>query len=268
MNPNFPVRAAVPALFFCLAAANAQAGEDTSGSSAKFKFGTGIDYTSGDYGIGLDTDITFVPIWGRLDTDSIKIKVTVPYIRIEGPAAVVGGIDAPVIIGEGGEEIVERSGLGDIVASLTYKVPALGHGLPFIDLTGKVKIPTADETKGLGTGATDYSGQVDVFQKFGNVTLFGSLGYRVLGDAETFELNDGVIASGGFLYKISPAFNGGLILDYRSASTDASDGPLELMPYTTWKVNRHWSFQAYGVFGLSNGSPDAGGGLQIILSSG
>lgn len=235
----------------------------------KFKVSTGFDYSSGDYGLSENTDILYIPVSGQLDTRSWKFKVTVPWIRIEGPTGVVGGTDSPIIIDDPLAPplpVVENSGLGDVVASVTYKVPSLGQGAPFIDLTGKVKFPTADRDKFLGTGEYDFTFQADIFQALGDLTLFGGLGYRILGDPDGRDLNNGLLASGGFAYKFSNSFSGGGILDWREASTDTSDDPFEIVPYVVWRVHEDWAVQAYGVFGLSDGSPDAGGGLQISFS--
>ncbi|MFP3944563.1 MAG: hypothetical protein ACLFWF_11755 [Alphaproteobacteria bacterium] len=255
----------------------------------EFKLSTGFDYSSGDYGASEDTNILFIPVSGQFETRSWKFKVTVPWIRIEGPSGVLPGDSGGVVGGPG--PVIENSGLGDIVATATYKLPPLGEGAPFIDLTAKVKFPTADEDKFLGTGAYDFTGQADIFHAFGDLTLFGTFGYRVLGEPQftCFEtdpvtgelildplgdpiptdcgdLNNGFVASGGFAYKFNDAFSGGGILDWREASTDLSDDPFEVIPYVVWKVHENWSVQAYGVFGLSDGSPDAGGGLQISVT--
>src|SRR5574340_452644 len=58
-----------------------------------------------------------------------------------------------------------------------YSGRASGFG---IDLTGKVKLNTADF--GLHRGRNDYAAQADAYQSFDNFTALGSLGYKFLGN--------------------------------------------------------------------------------------
>jgi hypothetical protein len=64
----------------------------------------------------------------------------------------------------------------------------------------------------------------------------------------------------------SESLIGGAALDYRTSSSDQSDDPLELTPYLVWKVSRSMKFNLYAVLGLSDGSPDYGGGARLIVS--
>lgn len=240
----------------------AYAQETSAPLRGSLSFSTGFDYSNGDYGKASDTEIWYVPFTGSYRNGPWRVKVTVPYISIEGPGGVVGGTDGGVVIGGKGGVVTRESGLGDVVASVSYLISP-GSNLPFVELTGKVKFPTADEDDFLGTGEFDYTIQADVFQKFGNLTPFAMIGYRFRGDSSTFDLEDGFIASGGFDYKMQEQWNAGLLFDYREAATKTSDDREQLIPYINWKPVDDWSLNLYGVIGLSDGSPDAGVGLQI-----
>ena len=39
----------------------------------------------------------------------------------------------------------------------------------------------------------------------------------------------------------------------------------EIIPYLNWRPGKTWSINLYGVFGLADGSPDTGVGLQLSL---
>lgn len=149
-----------------------------------------------------------------------------------------------------------------------------------------MKLPTADEDDGLGTGETDYSFQVDLSKGFGDFTPFATIGYKVRGD-----LDDGYFFSIGGGWRLTPAVTAGLIYDYSEASVDSRldpgpDGiidtppgaPLagddllnsvensrELVPYLNFKLNDRMSLQSYGVIGLSNNAPDYGLGTQLSV---
>ena len=68
-----------------------------------FKFTTGVDYTSGDYGTGSDTNILFIPFTAKYEHGAWFGGVTIPYIRIESDGSVVGGADGTVITKKNGK---------------------------------------------------------------------------------------------------------------------------------------------------------------------
>lgn len=259
---------AASAAFFIAATA---AGAD--GTWSAFKFTTGIDYTSGDYGTGTDTNILYVPFTAKYEHGPWFVGLTIPYIRIEGDSSVVGGADGTVITKKNGKtknvggntvpDVTTNSGLGDIVGQVGRSFFVNHATLPLVDLIGKIKFPTADEDKGLGTGEFDYSIQADVSKTFGRWTPFGTLGYRYVGEPSGTDLNNIFFASLGAGYKLQEAWSAGLIMDYRQSTSDNTDDALEFTPYTTWKPHRDWALTGYGVFGATDGSPDYGGGLQV-----
>ena len=136
----------------------------------EFKVSSGVDYSSGDYGGDVDTDILFVPVTFSYSNAPWKAKVTVPWIQIKGPGNVVGGGDGGVIVNSASTETTTESGLGDIWASLAYSVEAIPDEWFYMDAVAKVKFPTADEDRGLGTGEFDYTLQLDFFKPVGQCT--------------------------------------------------------------------------------------------------
>ncbi len=239
----------------------AWAGDPLSG---EWRVSTGFDYSTGDYGETEDTDIYYVPVTVRYLRDPWLVKLTVPWIRIKGPGGVVGGgPDGPVVTGGENRDRRAESGLGDVVASVSYTVPALMKPGTFVELTGKVKFGTADEDKELGTGENDYTLQVDVAKRFGDVTPFATLGYRFTGESDEFDLDDVFFVSVGGAYRLSAKTSAGLIYDYREAASRTSDDPQDLVAYLTHKLTGEWGLTAYAAAGLSDGSPDANVGFQV-----
>ena len=158
----------------------------------------------------------------------------------------------------------EESGMGDVSLSASYLFFPSTKGNPFFELTGKVKLGTADETKGLGSGEADYTAQVDIYQPVGDGgTLFLTAGYRWRGSPDAYELNDGMIGSLGASFKLTVATSAGLVFDYRQAATDTGDDPMQITPFISWKSADDWGVQLYGSVGLSDGSPDSGVGIQL-----
>lgn len=239
--------------------------------------GTGINYSSGNYGTANRTTITSVPLIGRYETGPWAFKLTVPYIRISGSSTVIPGIGLTANTnptGRGGAGVVvapvtassTASGLGDIVAAATYNVYNNAASKVGIDLTGKVKLPTADRDKGLGTGEADYSFQVDAFRQFDRFTLFGGLGYNFLGSSSFIQLNDVWNASLGGSYKIDDMRSAGISFDAREKVSSTSSPLRELTAFYVHKFDHKWKGQVYYLKGLSDGSPDWGAGATVTYT--
>jgi hypothetical protein len=229
----------------------------------EWSLSSGAEYTSGAYGDTVDTNIFYVPVSLKYENEAFQFKVTVPYLNIDSGGSVIGGVDGGVIIIPGGTAFSE-GGLGDITASATLNVyPDSGSELPYLELTAKVKAPTADEDKGLGTGEIDVTAQADIFKAFGNITPFATIGYKLRGDPDGIDLDNSVLGSVGLSIKSSDSLSFGAVYDYQGSATPLSDDISEFSPFVVVKPSQDVSVNIYGVFGLSDGSPDTGGGVQV-----
>src|SRR3954469_13903655 len=171
--------AARSALAAALLAATTQSALGADGLTT---LSTGLDYTTGKYGASESTDILYIPFTGKYEIGPWTAKLVVPWIRITGPGNVVGAPGDTVVLGGASTGRRTESGLGDVVASAFYNV-LNERSAPFgLDLGGKVKLGTADENRGLGTGKNDFSVQADAFKPMGALTPFASFGYRWYGD--------------------------------------------------------------------------------------
>jgi len=244
----------------CAASTAASAEDDWS----QFSLSTGFEYSSGDYGAADNTNILYVPVSARYETSMFQFRVTVPYLRIEGPGSVLGGSDGGVVVGPGASGVTTQSGIGDVIVAATLNLyPSGDSALPFVELTAKAKVPTANENKGLGTGEFDFTVQADVYKKFGRITPFAMVGYRFRGDPDGFDLGNSLLLSGGATVKVNDQWSVGGVYDWREAATIFTEDASEVSPFIVFKPADGWSVNAYGVFGFSDGSPDTGGGLQI-----
>ncbi len=233
--------------------------------------GTGFDYSSGNYGTSETTDILSVPVFGKYENGPWLFKLTVPYIRISGPGNVLPGIGhvkavkgvrgAPVPTGN-----TTESGIGDVVAAATYNLFSSGASGPSIDLTGKAKVGTADVNKGLGTGQNDYYVQVDVYQSYRRIKVFGAAGYGILGSSSAIPLRNVVYGSLGGAYTADERTTAGVMLDLREAASDTSGQRREVTAYVAYRLTDAWKAQAYALKGFADGSPDYGVGATIARS--
>jgi len=222
----------------------------------------GAEYSTGNYGTEFDFEDTYVPLSAIVSGDKVSFRITVPYVSVYAPEGTIYDPDGVPVPGTG--EMTTESGLGDILASVTvYDVLRSERHRIAVDLTGKVKFGTADENVGLGTGKTDLSVQADAFKFADKTTLMTSVGYRFRGQPEGFVLDDTVFAAIGITYRLTPELRGGLFYDYRQASFADNDDSQEISAFLSRRVNDDWRIQAYVLAGLSDRSPDFGGGFMV-----
>ncbi len=243
--------------FFLLSSLSAQTTPAVTVPPPVVTIGTGFDYSSGDYGLADDTEVMSVPLVLGYTSGNWNFEARAPWVRIKGPATVVGaggGAVRPTAAAE--------SGLGDIYLSSTYRFGAIAGDVNS-SFTLRVKLPTADEDKGLGTGEADYYGQLDFFETFGSVTPYVSLGYAVLGDSNVYQLEDGPFASAGAHFRTSDSTVFTLGYNWRHRFVAGGDSGSDALAAVTHDINASWRVMLYGLVGFSDASPDAGGGLQL-----
>ena len=218
----------------------------------------GIEQTKGDYGQGSDTTITMVPVTFRLGNRPWQFGVTVPYLEVTGPGNVTRDLGRFRAAGP------RRSatGLGDVVGFATRAVGVAGDGTAF-DLTAKVKLGTADEGDGLGTGENDLHLQADVYGGSGTYSPFSTLGYKVLGDPPGIDLKDVFFLSLGVARKLDGESSAGLMWTGQQKTTAGGSALSELTAFYTHRMGVQWKVQFYGLLGLADGSPDFGAGAFL-----
>jgi len=240
-----------------------------------WRFSTGTDFSSGDYGGDTsDTDITYVPVVASYRSGLWNWQATVPWVQIEGTGTVVGAGDGGVVVRNPRRDrpvpeetvVTSESGLGDIWLSGSVGVAAIPGDLFYLDLGAKVKLPTADEDKGLGTGEVDYTLQADFFKPLGNMTPFLTLAYKMRGEPTGVELDDSLYVSVGSDFRVGDTSNLGLSLDIQEAANSQSEDVLELFGYLNQELSSNWALILYGYSGLKDGSPDYGLGFQVTYN--
>jgi len=171
------VLATLPLFFLSALAPPARAAE----AETRIDFRILPAYFSGDYGTGIDTSITYVPLIVVVSSRRQELRVTVPYLSIHTsqPVLYLNGEVIPAAAGGSTSE----SGLGDVVVQDEAFILQGTSRRPWVSGILRIKFPTADRTKGLGSGETDYGGGVGVIQPLGpGWNLIGAWQYIVRGD--------------------------------------------------------------------------------------
>lgn len=226
----------------------------------------GLYVSKGFYGQDSATRVRYVPYTHEVSFSTWRLRGTLPVLEIDGPGNVL--IDVGNVGGRSSATVSER-GMGDISFSATYELPVIAEGLPFFDVTVDVKLPLADENKGLGTGRPDAGLQLDAYFALGAVNMFGSLGYRYRHRSPVYEqLKNSFNVSLGASRPMSDDVQIGLIYDYREAASAFSGDTHELIPYISWAASPAWSFMVYLVAGSTVDSADTAIGLQLTHQHG
>lgn len=221
----------------------------------KWQAGLSYSYLTGDYGESDTTDIYYTAASLKRYLDWGDITLTVPYLEISDDGATfVGGVVEPIDGAEGG------SGLGDIILKGRYYAVEQDGPLPYIDLVGSLKIPTADEDKGLGTGEVDFTWMVEFarrLKKKGWIAL-AEIGYTFVGEPSGYDADNRWLYSAGLAYQVDPKVTLSGCLDGRTAIFEGNDDPLSILLIGEYKLRRDLRFDTLLEIGLNDGAPDFG----------
>ena len=222
---------------------------------------TGIDYSSGDYGDTVDTDFLAIPVTVKYQAENFYLRASTSWLDVKGPAGFIPG-DGGVTTGTPGGQVVSRSGMGDVNLTAGYSF-FLG-GTTYFDAVGKVKLPTASESKLLGTGSTDFTAQGEVLHSIGDVSVGAFGGRRFNGSSDLFELRDVWLGGAGVYYKKNK-ISLGLDYEWRQGSVAGAPDLSEATASLTYELSKALRLQGYTYTGFSDGSPDLGGGMQVLV---
>lgn len=245
-------------------AAFAQSAQTAQTAQSAVTLSAGYDYSSGNYGAASKTTIRYLPVAAKWEAGRWTLKATVPWLSITGPAGFVAA-DGRIVSSRQSSVRETSSGVGDVVASAGYAVLDGQSVAPgwMLDAVVKVKIPTADENKGLGTGKTDYSFQLEGARSIGAASIIATVGRRYYGDTTTIDFRDVWYGTIGAAFKLAQATTAGLLYDYRQRSTASGFQQREVTAYVAQRLVDPWRLQFYVVRGLSDGSPDWGVGANV-----
>jgi hypothetical protein len=251
------VRYRLFALSICIWVTGALVGFDKNcfaDTPATWQYGLSLSYLRGDYGTGEDTDIYYTAVSIKRYLEEGDVTLTIPYLDISDGATYVGGEVEPFAGGGGG------SGLGDVILKGRYYAVEQDDFFPYIDLVGSIKLPTADEDKGLGTGKTDFTFMAEFARRLRNENWIAlwELGYTFVGDPSGYDADNRWLYSAGLAYELASDITLSGYLDGRTAIFEGNDDPLSLLLIGEYKYSSDLRFDTLLEFGLNDGAPDFG----------
>ena len=231
-------------------------------TAGDYTFSTGVEYTKGKYGASIDTTMLQVPFKLEYATEQYALSVIVPYVQISGSEDVIfSGTTKSPMFSTTTISTVEHtdSGLGDVTLSGTYQLQEEIKTRPWIAITGKLKLGTADENKLLGTGENDYAVQLELAKK----AIHGFIGYKLIGDTPTINFND--VTYGAVGITIPAGKNWTTVTEYyaEQASVSGVDNVQELSFSMSKTLKDKKRFGVYLIKGFTNSSPDWGAGVTL-----
>jgi hypothetical protein len=245
--------------FMCLISACGGAFADDS----YFSVTSGIEHASGSYYSDRNVEEIYIPVTINYGNGSLGYRLTMPYLSVRAPAGtIITNSQGQVVVGEG--ILTTESGLGDIVAGITlYDVYVSKSRDWVVDASAKIKFGTADADKGLGTEENDYALQANIYKFFDTYYFNASFGYKFRGDPPGLNLNNVWYGSLGANYRFNQATKAGIAFDMRESSFAEGDAIQEISAFFSYRLDTSWSLQVYTFRGLSDSSPDWGGGAMV-----
>jgi hypothetical protein len=140
----------------------------------------------GDTDPGMDLDLSYLSLPFAFGvTDRFEVFAAANYVYLNTDESGATGSWA----GMSFQDEISESGFGDIDVGLKYRLLDEGAA-PALAVMATVKMPTADEAKGLGTGETDYGLKLLASKGFGSVAAHLNLGYTVIGEPDGADWDD------------------------------------------------------------------------------
>ena len=227
-----------------------------SAQQPEHRLNFGAYFAEGKFNGHSDTTIRYLPIGYQWRGERWGFQVLSAGLSVTGVGNVLVNIGEVTRV-VAGSEVTTEAGFGDTLAGVNYALAPFADWAPFVELRLDVKLPTADESRSLGTGEFDFSLQVDFSQLYGGTTWFASLGRNFRGRTELFPgLKDNNFAQLGFARQLSERASAGVFYDYREAPAVFARETHEIYPYASLRLSSRWSLTALIGRGFTEGSAD------------
>lgn len=226
-----------------------------------WRFSTSLNYESGTYGTGTRSSSLYVPLTLKRAFGPAFASVTVPFVSqtTEGGVTNVGGRFVKTGRSRGTGRTTTESGLGDVIGRAGYAV-MVEDPQPF-DLTvvAKVKIPTAQRSKGLGTGEFDAGGGLEGAKTVApGWTVLADVYFTAIGDPPGLDLNNQFAADAGVAYLFQPGLTGTVLIEGSNSIFPGGSAPVDARGMLDYKVDESISVNTGVLLGLSKGASDYG----------
>jgi len=238
-----------------------------SGIPGTFSIGVGGEYSRGDYETDTTTEIWYLPFSLAYETDRWYFGMTIPYLYVKGAGNVVimgghpmGSHSTSTASGMGGmanasgTSTATESGLGDMIGTVSYRLLTETRERPYLDVTGKVYLGTADADAGLGTGENSYTLQAELGRQHGNYLVFGSAGYGITGDPPGVSFRNVLFGYVG-VERDFDRRTAGVQLNMQQSVVSGDDPLVSVRGYLAKWIGKQHKISGYLALGLTDSTP-------------
>jgi hypothetical protein len=256
---------------------------DAAGQEYRFGIGLQPSFESGDYGLEDDTDLFYLPlILNFYPSERLRGTILLPWVRQSSDQVIsVGGTYSPVSPGNqqsrrgrnspsspmmSNEPITSesQSGLGDIVVRGGFDILIEDDRRPALIVEGIIKLPTASESKGMGTGELDGGMTLELGRTIHRSYIYARFGFLIIGEPSGADFDNPYLYEGGVGFQVNSKLYFNLSLEGRTSIDDWVDDPLEAVWSGHYRLRNHLSLSAFLAIGLTDGSPDAALGMGLL----
>ena len=149
------------------------------------------------------------------------------------------------------------AGLGDIILKGRYYVVDEKDYMPLIAVTGRVKLPTANEKLGLGTGQLDYGFGVELSKMLGDKWIaFMDGGYNIIGDPDGINFQNQHWYDVGAGYYFTKDLLASVYFEEYRAIARGFVNARDVFFAMNYTASQAWRLNGGVTVGVSNGAPD------------
>lgn len=225
-----------------------------------WQFSSSVNYDTGKYGTSYRTDAVYIPLTLKRYYRYGDVSVTASWLRqsttgqttrVNGtPVRVHGGSAAPTS---------SQSGPGDLLVRGTLDLKTEKLDSYDLALAGLLKLPTADKSKGLGTGQMDQGFGLEFAKNIaGRWTLLLDGYYTIVGEPQGMDYNSQLALAAGFHKTVGEGFGLTMLYETRSALVAGSPDPRDVFAQLSYDWPNGLRYAGGLTLGLSEGSPDLG----------
>lgn len=280
-----------PLLVLLLAALAFGEEPTTAPAGGEWAIGVGLDVASGTYGNETTTRFVAVPIilqyapsarWSlELDLPWVYQSNSVTTYGSAGPSrehmsSPSGSVSLAAAgrhsggPGGSGEMNLDpdkaQSGIGDATLSAEYTLREEGVRHPRLGALLYLKIPLANEDKGLGTGEFDEGVGLSLAKTVGFTRYFARGIYIFRGDSAQYDPKNYLSYALGIGYLFNFNLQAALALTGATAPFAGAPAPLEAQVRLNYRISERVRVGGYIGHGLSDGSPDIAAGIVFFRS--
>ena len=164
-----------------------------------------------------------------------------------------------------------QNGIGDMTLQVGIAAVEEEGVLPQLRLLGYVKFPTGNRADWLGSGEFDEGAGLSLAKSFGDLQLYLE-GIWIFQGGSAFLEESGITVRdylsyfGELGYQVTESLVPALVLKGTSPTSDESGGTVEGQLKLSWRINDHFSSQAYVGTGFTTSSPDLTAGASLFYN--